>query len=107
MPFWIHRTASFLFGKENPIIKSNIYNRFKRKGGGMLKFILIGATAMLSGIILFGMTWIATAIYSTGYGRFAEALSAIGYFPLFISIILALTGICFFVMGFNKHLEGK
>ena len=70
----------------------------------MLKFILIGATAMLSGIILFGMTWIATAIYSNGYGRFTEALSAIGYLPLFISIILVLTSICFFVMAFNKHL---
>ena len=73
----------------------------------MLKFILIGATAMLSGIILFGMTWIATAIYSNGYGGFTEALSAIGYVPMIMSIILVLTSICFFVMAFNKHLEDK
>lgn len=69
----------------------------------------MGATAILSGIMLFGMTWIAAAIYTTrgeGNGRFADAISAIGYFPIFISIILVITGICFFVMAFNKHLEG-
>ncbi|QUG42045.1 hypothetical protein KD050_01730 [Psychrobacillus sp. INOP01] len=73
-----------------------------------MKYIFIGATTILSGIMLFGMTWIAAAIYTTregGYGRFADALSAIGYFPIFISIVLVITGICYFVMAFNKHLE--
>lgn len=70
----------------------------------------MGATAILSGFMLFGMTWIAAAIYTTrgeGYGGFAAAISAIGYFPIFISIILVITGICFFVMAFNKHLENE
>lgn len=70
----------------------------------------MGATSILSGIMLFGMTWIAAAIYTTRggqYGQFADALSAIGYFPIFISILLVITGICFFVMAFNKHLEDE
>jgi len=72
-----------------------------------LKYLIMGATTLLSGIILFGMTWIAVAIYSTrggGYENFSAAMSAIGYFPMFISIILVLTGISFFVMSFNKYL---
>lgn len=70
----------------------------------MLKYLIVGATTLLSGIILFGMTWIAVAIYSPRYGDFSAAMSAIGYFPIFISIILVLTGISFFVMSFNKYL---
>ena len=73
----------------------------------MLKYLIVGATTFLSGIILFGMTWIAVAIYSTrlgGYENFSAAMSAIGYFPIFISIILVLTGSSFFVMSFNKYL---
>jgi len=72
-----------------------------------MKYIIMGATTLLSGIILFGMTWIAVAIYSTrggGYENFSVAMSAIGYFPMFISIILVLTGVCFFVMSFNQYL---
>ncbi|MEK3981290.1 hypothetical protein MKY37_19965 [Psychrobacillus sp. FSL K6-2836] len=75
-----------------------------------MKYIIMGATSILSGIMLFGMTWIAAAIYTTRggqYGQFADALSAIGYFPIFISILLVITGICFFVMAFNKHLEDE
>ena len=75
----------------------------------LLKYMIIGATTLISGIILFGMTWIAAAVYSIREGvngRFVDAISAIGYFPIFISIILVITGICFFVMSFNKHLEG-
>lgn len=80
------------------------------KGVRILKYLVMGATAILSGIMLFGMTWIAAAVYTTrggGYGIFAEALSAIGYLPIFISIILVIAGICFFVMAFNKHLEDQ
>ncbi|WP_277586607.1 hypothetical protein [Psychrobacillus antarcticus] len=75
-----------------------------------MKYIIIGATAILAGIMLFGMTWIAAAIYTTREGvngRFADAISAIGYFPIFISLILVITGICFFVISFNRHLEDK
>lgn len=75
----------------------------------LLKYMIMGATTLISGIILFGMTWIAAAVYTTRpgvNGRIADAISAIGYFPLFISIILVITGVCFFVMSFNKHLEG-
>lgn len=75
-----------------------------------MKHILVGATGIIAGIMLFGMTWIAVAIYTTRggeYGRFADALSAIGYFPIFISILLVVTGICFITMAFNKYLVEK
>lgn len=75
-----------------------------------MKFIIVGATAILSGIMLFGMTWIAAAIYTTrggGYGRFSDAIDVIGYFPIIISIILVIIGISFFGTAFNKHLEDK
>ena len=75
-----------------------------------MKHILAGATGILAGIMLFGMTWIAAAIYTTREGvngRFADAISAIGYFPIFISLILVITGICFFVISFNKYLEDE
>lgn len=73
----------------------------------MMKHIIVGATGIIAGIILFGMTWIAVAIYATrgeGYGQFSEAFSAIGYFPLFISIIIFLAGVCFVTVAFNDHL---
>lgn len=80
------------------------------KGVLLLKYMIMGATGILAGIMLFGMTWIAAAIYATragGYGRFAESISMIGYLPIFISIILVLTGICYFIVAFNKHLEDR
>ena len=80
------------------------------KGVRILKYLVMGATAILSGIMLFGMTWIAAAVYTTRggeYGIFAEALSAIGYLRGFLPFKKASVGICFFVMAFNKHLEDQ
>ncbi|MET0959225.1 MAG: hypothetical protein ABWX58_02725 [Psychrobacillus psychrotolerans] len=60
-----------------------------------MKYLILGATTFLSGIVLFGMTWMAVAVYSSRggvYENFSAAMSAIGYFPIFISIILVFTG---------------
>jgi hypothetical protein len=83
----------------------------KTKGENIImKYILVGATGIISGIMLFGMTWIAAAIYTTKggqYGQFTDALSKIGYFPIFISILLVITGVCFLPVAFNKYLVEK
>ncbi|WP_100012148.1 hypothetical protein [Lentibacillus sediminis] len=69
----------------------------------MKKFI-IGIAASLTSIILFGMTFIGSAIYSTTLtswrtdaGKFGTALIDIGMIPIIISVILIGSGIYFIV----------
>lgn len=38
----------------------------------IMKHILVGATGIISGIMLFGMTWIAAAIYTTRGGQYGH-----------------------------------
>lgn len=45
----------------------------------VLKYIVIGATAILSGIMLFGMTWIAAAIYTTRGGEYGRNINILNY----------------------------
>lgn len=71
-----------------------------------MKEIVVGGIGILSGVVLFGLTLVAAAIYSpyqatVGYssemGLFVSTLGAIGIFPLVISTVLFASGIFFLV----------
>ncbi|KAB7709099.1 phosphatase [Bacillus aerolatus] len=79
-----------------------------------MKKLIIGGTGVLSGVILFGMTLIAAAVYSlyltapdigsydTNLGVFGTALKEIGNIPLIISLLLFIVGVFYLIKGIKE-----
>ncbi|MBT2655309.1 phosphatase [Bacillus sp. ISL-18] len=83
-----------------------------------MKKLVIGAIGVISGVFLYGMTLIASAIYSlyltapdtgggydTDLGVFGTALKEIGTIPLIISIILFIAGIYYLYKGMKSNTK--
>jgi hypothetical protein len=80
----------------------------------MMKKMIIGSIGVLSGVLLYGLTLIASAIYTLyivapnggGYDRklgvFGSALKEIGTMPLFIGGLFFLVGIFYIIIGIKE-----
>jgi hypothetical protein len=76
--------------------------------------IIIGSIGVLSGVMLYGLTLIASAVYTLyivaldggGYDRklgvFGSALKEIGTMPLILSGSLFLVGILYIIIGIKE-----
>ncbi|WP_129692228.1 phosphatase [Gottfriedia acidiceleris] len=75
-----------------------------------MKNLIIGGIAVLSSILLYGMTLISASIYSLyltapdygggwnrNYGVFGTALEKVGIFPLLLSVIFFVIGIRYII----------
>lgn len=93
-----------------------IYNisQLKNKEMGEIKQTVVGGIGVLSGVILFGLTLVAAAIYSiyvatdgyyTNLGVYGTALKEIGIFPLVISAVLFVAGVYFLISGSIQKKE--
>ncbi|MDQ0191335.1 phosphatase [Alicyclobacillus cycloheptanicus] len=80
-----------------------------------MKKLIAGAAAVVSSVILYGLTRVSAAIYAlyltqpnvgwnTDSGPFGTAMRAVGTVPLIIAVLLFVVGACLVVAGIR---EGK
>ncbi|MFC4713475.1 hypothetical protein [Planococcus dechangensis] len=81
-----------------------------------MKQLIAGGIGVLSGVILFGFTLVAAAIYAlelssigyyTQWGLYGSALLAIGIVPLVISAGLFTAGLVLLFKGADKDWKAK
>ncbi|WP_033541695.1 hypothetical protein [Planococcus sp. CAU13] len=84
-----------------------------------MKFVLLGGISILSGVLIFGFTLVAAAVYSPqvatlGYsanlGVYGTALKEIGILPLMMSFIFFVVGLVLIVKGeeiYGNHTADK
>lgn len=81
-----------------------------------MKQLIAGGIGVLSGVILFGFTLVAAAIYAlelssigyyTQWGLYGSALLAIGIVPLVISAALFTVGLVLLFKGADKEWKAK
>jgi hypothetical protein len=75
-----------------------------------MKKMIIGLSSVISGVILFGLTYITAAVYTlsldgwdTRYGKFGTALRDVFGFPiLVISVAAIVLGIVYLFQGYKE-----
>lgn len=81
-----------------------------------MRHIIVGGIGVLSGVILFGFTLVAAAIYAMelsaiGYsgelGLYGSSLVEIGIAPMIISAVLFIFGLVFFYKAIDKEWKEK
>jgi hypothetical protein len=81
-----------------------------------MKQLIAGGIGVLSGVILFGFTLVAAAIYalelssigySTQWGPYGSAIIEIGIVPLVISAALFTAGLVLLFKGADKSWKAK
>lgn len=82
----------------------------------MMKQLIGGGIAVISGVLLFGFTLVAAAIYTlqmgsggyySEYGLYLSALWEVGMVPLVLSIIFFIIGLVLLFKATDNEWKGK
>ncbi|MEZ0481594.1 phosphatase [Planococcus sp. SSTMD024] len=81
-----------------------------------MKQLIGGGIGVISGILLFGFTLVAAAVYSLHlrevgysgeYGLYLTALGEVGIFPIILSLVLFIAGLVLLFKATDREWKAK